>query len=169
MGPTSSTSPRLRRRRSKERGQSLVEFAIGVPIFLLLLLGLVDVGNGVNAYLTVTSASRDAARLGSQGNATESGLLTMVGKETTKLPGGVPIVSETAATCGTGTVPGVCIDGVSANVTETTPGITGTGTSTNSNLVRVRVCYNQALILNFIGVLPSPLPLCSTTTMRKIT
>lgn len=50
-------------RRRDERGQSLVEFAIVIPIFVLLLLGLFDIGRAVLNYTTVANAAREAARV----------------------------------------------------------------------------------------------------------
>jgi Flp pilus assembly protein TadG len=58
--------------RKKERGQSMVEFVLVVPIFLVLVFGIVDFGMGIHAWLTVTNASREGARLGSvSGSASE--------------------------------------------------------------------------------------------------
>jgi Flp pilus assembly protein TadG len=45
------------------RGQSLVEFALILPLFVLLLVGLFDVGRAVYAYNTVNNAAREAGRL----------------------------------------------------------------------------------------------------------
>ena len=45
------------------RGQALVEFALAIPIFLLLLVGLFDLGRGVFSYNTLTNAAREGARL----------------------------------------------------------------------------------------------------------
>lgn len=45
------------------RGQALVEFALILPILVLLLVGLFDVGRAVFAYNTVANAAREAARL----------------------------------------------------------------------------------------------------------
>jgi Flp pilus assembly protein TadG len=50
-------------RRSDARGQSLVEFALVLPIFILVLMGLFDLGRGVYAYNTLSNASREAARV----------------------------------------------------------------------------------------------------------
>lgn len=50
----------LRRRGS--RGQALVEFALILPIFILLLVGLFDVGRAIYAYNTVSNATREALR-----------------------------------------------------------------------------------------------------------
>ena len=48
----------------KERGQSMVEFVLVLPIFLVLVFGIVDFGMGIHAWLTITSASREGARIG---------------------------------------------------------------------------------------------------------
>lgn len=56
----------LRRRLSTRRnraGQALVEFALVIPVFLLLLVGLFDLGRAVFAYNTLTNAAREGARL----------------------------------------------------------------------------------------------------------
>ncbi|MGH2445250.1 MAG: TadE family protein, partial [Candidatus Limnocylindria bacterium] len=45
------------------RGQSMVEFALILPIFILVLVGLFDVGRAVYAYNTVNNAAREAGRL----------------------------------------------------------------------------------------------------------
>jgi len=60
---------RLIRRKSRggERGQSLVEFALLVPIFLLLVFAIVDFGMGFHAWITVTNSAREGARLGAVG------------------------------------------------------------------------------------------------------
>jgi Flp pilus assembly protein TadG len=46
-----------------ERGQSLVEFALILPIFVLVLAGLFDLGRAVYAYNTISNASREAVRV----------------------------------------------------------------------------------------------------------
>lgn len=51
-------------RRSGRRGQSLVEFALVLPLFLLMLAGIVDFGMGLATSITVTNAAREGARLG---------------------------------------------------------------------------------------------------------
>jgi Flp pilus assembly protein TadG len=47
----------------RDRGQSLVEFALVLPIFVVLLVGLFDVGRAVFAYSTLTNAAKEAGRL----------------------------------------------------------------------------------------------------------
>jgi hypothetical protein len=45
------------------RGQGLAEFALVFPLFILLLMGMVDLGRAVYAYNSITNAAREAARL----------------------------------------------------------------------------------------------------------
>ncbi len=54
---------RCRRASLKEdSGQALVEFALVVPIFLLLLLGIVEFARAWNIYEVLTDAGREGAR-----------------------------------------------------------------------------------------------------------
>lgn len=55
---------RMLRRRSKgsPRGQSLTEFALVFPLFIMLLVGIIVLGFGVFLHQEVTNAARDAAR-----------------------------------------------------------------------------------------------------------
>ncbi len=46
-------------------GQSLVEFALVFPIFLLLLFGLIDIGRFVYTANALNEAAREGARFGS--------------------------------------------------------------------------------------------------------
>lgn len=41
---------------------ALVEFALVMPVLLSLLIGALDIGRAVNAYVTVNAASREGAR-----------------------------------------------------------------------------------------------------------
>jgi Flp pilus assembly protein TadG len=47
------------------RGQGLVEFGLVLPIFLAILIGMVDVGRAVWANNAVANAAREAARFAS--------------------------------------------------------------------------------------------------------
>ena len=53
--------------RNGEKGQNLVEFAMVVPIFLILVFSIVDFGMGFHAWITVTNAAREGARIGAVG------------------------------------------------------------------------------------------------------
>jgi Flp pilus assembly protein TadG len=47
----------------RERGQSLVEFAIMLPVLVVVILGLFDMGRAVFVYNTLDQAARQANRL----------------------------------------------------------------------------------------------------------
>ncbi len=47
-----------------ERGQSLVEFAIMVPVLLILLMGVVDLGRAYYTYLALRDAAAEGANFG---------------------------------------------------------------------------------------------------------
>jgi Flp pilus assembly protein TadG len=49
--------------RPRQGGQALVEFALIIPVFLLIFISLFDVGRAVFAYNSVTNAAREGARL----------------------------------------------------------------------------------------------------------
>jgi Flp pilus assembly protein TadG len=50
------------RHRDRSRGQGLGEFALVLPIFLTILIGMVDLGRAVWANNSVANAAREAAR-----------------------------------------------------------------------------------------------------------
>ena len=52
------------RRRRGDDGQSLVEFSLILAPLLFLLLGVIQFGFVFNTYITVSSAAREAARIG---------------------------------------------------------------------------------------------------------
>jgi Flp pilus assembly protein TadG len=84
------------------RGTACVEFAVLVPILLLLFLGIVDVGQYVNVYQTVSNASREGARVAArQSTANVSDVTTAVSDYLTgtnaNLPSSAVSVSVTNA------------------------------------------------------------------------
>lgn len=50
------------------KGQALVEFAIILPLLLLIIMGIVEFGMMLNSYLTIRNDSREAARAGIVGS-----------------------------------------------------------------------------------------------------
>jgi len=52
------------KRSLRERGQALLEFALVVPIFLVLTFGIVDFGWALKSWIMVTNATREGARFG---------------------------------------------------------------------------------------------------------
>lgn len=51
--------------RRRDRGQTLVEFALVFPVFILLLFGLLDMGRFVYLNSTLSQAAREGARVAS--------------------------------------------------------------------------------------------------------
>jgi hypothetical protein len=58
----------MRRPKGGDKGQSLVEFALVLPVLALFLMGIIDLGRIISAQLIVSEAARDAARYASVGN-----------------------------------------------------------------------------------------------------
>jgi Flp pilus assembly protein TadG len=54
---------RARRRLASERGSQLIEMALVLPVMLLLLAGIVDMGFLFKDYQVVTNAAREGARM----------------------------------------------------------------------------------------------------------
>lgn len=68
MDPTApaanATPPRVPPARRGQRGQSLVEFALVMPVLLILVLGIMEFGFAITDQVSVTNAARDGARAG---------------------------------------------------------------------------------------------------------
>jgi hypothetical protein len=62
---------RLPHRRPKDSGQGLVEFALALPIFVLLLTGTIEFGFLYNNLLTVQFAARQGVTVAAEAGATD--------------------------------------------------------------------------------------------------
>ena len=51
------------RPRPRSRGQGLVEFAIGITVFLTILIGLIDLARAAFLFNGVSDAARELARV----------------------------------------------------------------------------------------------------------
>jgi Flp pilus assembly protein TadG len=58
------TLNRRRHRSSRQRGAELVEFALVLPLVLVLVMGIFDFGLAFQRYEVITNAAREGARLG---------------------------------------------------------------------------------------------------------
>jgi Flp pilus assembly protein TadG len=84
-----------------ERGQALVEFALMVPLLLVLILYAVNFGGFFYSWITVAHAVRSAvqyaslgaASAGSPQPATGAAITTLIQNETASLPGATPTVT----------------------------------------------------------------------------
>ena len=133
------------RRRRRERGQSLVELALVIPVFFVLVFGIVDFGLGLKAWITITNSAREAARYAAVTCATTSA--------------DEDDVIARAETTAAG------LSGVVVTVTNCP------GSSTESVIVEVEYDYVLVTPLGGMlsilgGVLPSSITLHSTADMR---
>jgi Flp pilus assembly protein TadG len=62
--------PLLKQRR---RGDAIVEFALVLPILLLILFGIMEVGRVLDAWIVVQNAAREGARVGTLADSTTAG------------------------------------------------------------------------------------------------
>ncbi|MBN1312548.1 MAG: pilus assembly protein [Anaerolineae bacterium] len=72
----------LGRGKRARRGQSLVEFALTLPVLLTILAGVVEVANILAVYNRAQMASREGTRFGAQGG-TNAGIMTVVEQSST--------------------------------------------------------------------------------------
>ena len=122
----------------------MVELALVAPLLVFVILGIAEIGHGLNSYLTVVNAGRDAARLGAAGESDDSSLRELIRVETARLGNELPLP------CSPGEA-GICI------------------TRSNSpapSSVRVQLCYDHRLIVGLPVIASDSLRLCSATTMR---
>lgn len=121
-----------------EQGQAMVELALVLPLFFLLLFGVVEMGRVGFAYVTVSNAARSGVRVATTG--------------------GTDLDIQNA----------VIVAAPTLSPTELTTTITPTETNRQSGQsVQVQVSYHVHLIIPLIsGILPNPFPVSSTLSMR---
>ncbi|MBT2567417.1 pilus assembly protein [Arthrobacter sp. ISL-85] len=86
-----------------ERGAAAVEFAILLPLLLMLVLGVIEFGRAYNTQLTLTNAARDGVRVMAIGNnptAAATAVQTAAASISTTIPASAVTVSPTV--CSTG-------------------------------------------------------------------
>lgn len=87
-----------------ERGAAAVEFAILLPLLLMLVLGTIEFGRAYNAQITLTNAARDGVRVMAIANdpaGAKTAAKNAAASVSTTIPDGDVTLSTTA--CSTGT------------------------------------------------------------------
>lgn len=135
-------------RRDGRRGQSLVEFALVLPVLLLVFMGILDFGRAIFAYNSLSNAAREGARVAIVDQ-------TVVG--------GVPVGATEAANQATG----LGLDPSDVNdvlVSYLLPDLSGACPSRALACVaEVTVRYQYNAITPIIGALIGPIDLAATT------
>ena len=73
----------------KANGQSLAEFALILPLFLLVVMGIFDLGRGVFIYSTIHNAAREGARYGAVDHCDTAGIKDVVQERAVGLKDGL--------------------------------------------------------------------------------
>ena len=78
-----------RKRKAVESGQSLIEFALMLPVLCLLLVGIIEIGRAAAVSIAVHNAATAAAEYGSQNEATAQDIPGMINNasQDANLPG----------------------------------------------------------------------------------
>ena len=142
------------KRTSKSRGQSLVEFALILPILLLLVLGAMDIGRIITTKIAVTNAAREGANFLSRNVFMDEVLNS----------------DDIDATCDVIMAEGQSTDGAFINVEISCSEIDITDCCTKGDPVIVTVTKEVDLIygdiLEFLGSISGPLEIASSVQMR---
>jgi Flp pilus assembly protein TadG len=135
-------------------GSSLIELALFLPIFLLLLVGTIDFGRGYYANIEVTSAAEAAAWYGVQQPADTSGIKAAATLDAAD-------VNNLTTTVVTGCE---CSDGTSVQQGCTSPPTSCSATVVNYVQVTTNATYTP--IINYPGI-PSSFALQGSARMRS--
>lgn len=169
----------MRRQSRREGGQSLVEFALIFPIFVLMLFGLIDMGRAVYANNTLSQAAREATRLAA---AQASWVGTTNVKEPTCNAAGGPVCPPDSLTLktnvdaaanrmavGLGVLPDAQIYMRCDLASSVAPTGNWTGsTCTNNaagNLVSIRIEYTHTMITPIVGQIVNNISMSASATM----
>lgn len=90
-------------KRDSERGAAAVEFAILLPLLLMLVLGTIEFGRAYNAQITLTNAARDGVRvmaINNDATAAKTAAQNAAASVSSTIPASDVILSTT--TCSTG-------------------------------------------------------------------
>lgn len=136
----------------RQEGASLIETALLVPVFLLILIGSIDLGRTCYAAIEVASAAQAGALYGAQNATDTTGMVAAAKLDAGDLTSMVP----------TATYGCECSDGSSASVSCTS--------APNClfnvvNYVNVNTVLNYTTMLSYPGV-PHTLTLSATSRMR---
>jgi Flp pilus assembly protein TadG len=145
----------------RESGQSLVEFALMLPLLLLLLIGVIEIGRYAYIAILVGNAARAGAAYGSQTHITaadQTGIIAAADNDFQNNGQNVSTLNVTKTyACG-------CDNAGTISVTDCTSGICPTGQNKVVSL-QVTASFMFSSLFNYPGI-PSPITVARTATMR---
>lgn len=94
-----------------ERGTAAVEFALIVPVLILLVLGLVEYGRVYSVQISLSNAAREGART--------MAIQNDAGKARTAARAAAPAVTPALTSANVSVIPAVCSAGSTVTVTVT--------------------------------------------------
>ena len=173
--PAASADPQ---RTPAQRGQSLVEFALVMMPLFIIILGIIQFGFIFNAYVTLTNASREGARIGTvyvfdPGFSKSQNDLQRNNRIKTAVLGSMNLLTKTApnfSTSTTWTQSGTTFTNGDLVVEYSNPAAVPETDTRVGQQITVRALYHQDLIIPLIAqLLPRDangrLGLASETTM----
>lgn len=108
-------------KKRREKGQSLVEFTMVFPIFLLIVFAIVDFGMGLRTWISVTNSAREGARYAAVTCATNSANVANVMTRVADTSGGIVSASNVTVTNCPGNSTESVVVAVTRNYTFVTP------------------------------------------------
>ena len=175
----------------RDRGQGLVEIALVLPVFLLIVLGTIDFGRAIYIYSVMSNGAREGARYaivhGSKAQSIDGTCASGPGSTTTDTLGALVVVATGASAPAWATVPVGCAAPVTVPPVGLDPSVyaattcwgdgctvpsdcsgAGTNAAPRSNdpdqPVTVRTCYRfRAILPSLFGV--GPISLAAETTL----
>jgi Flp pilus assembly protein TadG len=108
---TQQEKARAMKNTRNESGAAAVEFALVVPLLLLLLLGIIEFGRVFNAQMQVTAAAREAVRVMAIQKQTDISVATAIA--------GAPGLTPAMTASQVDVKPGSCTTSIDAVVTVT--------------------------------------------------
>jgi len=158
MMPTRNTRPGTPRNR--QRGLATMEFAIALPLIILIALAVTELGRGLYQYNTLTKAVRDGARYLSNVAVGPLGIVD-IGPHVTDTQN---IVVYGDIDGGSSVLPGLA----PANVTVTAINVALPGGGINPNHVRVSATYTFTPLFPALSSLGySMVPTMTASTVQR--
>jgi Flp pilus assembly protein TadG len=142
-----------------DRGQSLVEFALVLPLLLLLVFGIIDAGRLIFTYNDVSNAARSGVRTAIVNQST-TGSNTCDTTAPDAYPTGCAIASAVGLAL---TAADVCVDYRAVTTPAPSPCVTNVGTPAFGSVARVQVTGHYQAITPIIGQIIGPMDVTSTS------